>query len=158
VRTKSGAKKIVNGREIKESIIVYHSYLTNIPKEELNAAQVVDSYKKRWSIEHFFKELKENYGLCVLPSRDYRIVQNHVAMVLIMYMLVTLFKKALSGRFAACSLKTLNKNFLRASLYRITKENPQLFLRKNEEGHEELDLLSCLYQDDNLLLLQNNYS
>jgi hypothetical protein len=145
VRTKSGAKKIVNGREIKESTIVYHSYLTNIPKEELNAAQVVDSYK----------ELKANYGLCVLPSCDYRIVQNHVAMVFIMYMLVTLFKKALGGRFATCSLKTLNKNFFRASLFRITKENPQLFLRKNDK---KIDLFSCLYQDHNLLLLQNNYS
>jgi hypothetical protein len=153
VRTKSGHKKIINGHEIKENIIVYHSYLTNIPQEELNAAQVVNTYKKRWSIELFFKELKSNYGLCVLPSCDYRIVQNHVAMVFIMYMLVTIFKKALGGCFAKCSLKTLNKNFFRASLYRITKEHPEIFLKKNEE---EIDLLSCLYKDHDLLLLQNN--
>ena len=153
VRTKSGHIKTINGRKIKEKIVAYHSYLTNIPKEELDAEQVVDTYKKRWSIEHFFKELKNNYGLCVLPSSDYQIVQNHVAMVIIMYMLVTLFKKALGGRFATCTLKTLNKNFFRASLYRITKEHPQLFPKKSEE---EIDLLRYLYQDHNLLLLQNN--
>ena len=74
-------------------------------------------------------------------------------MVIIMYMLVTLFKKALGGRFATCTLKTLNKNFFRASLYRITKEHPQLFPKKSEE---EIDLLRYLYQGHNLLLLQNN--
>jgi hypothetical protein len=149
VKTKSGNKKVVNGRYVRERVVVYHSYLTNIAKEALNAAQVIDTYAKRWTIEHFFKELKENYGLTVLPSTDYGIVQNHVAMVLIMYMLVTLFKKALGGRFATCSLKTLNKNFFRASIYRIKKENPQLFPVKDEQ---ELDLLNYLYQDHKLLI------
>ena len=131
--------------------VVYHSYLTNIPKEELNAEEVIDNYKKRWSIEHFFKELKQNYGLCVLPSTDYRIVQNHVAMVLIMYMMVTLFKKALGGQFATCTLKTLSKNFFRASLCRIKKEHPELFPIFYEES-KETDLLNHLYQDPKLLL------
>jgi hypothetical protein len=51
VKTKSGRKKVINGRQIKQTVVVYHSYLTNIPKEELNAEQVIDSYKKRWSID-----------------------------------------------------------------------------------------------------------
>lgn len=149
VKTKSGQKKVINGHYVQEQVVDYHSYLTNIPKEELNAAQVIDTYAKRWSIEHFFKELKENYCLTVLPSTDYLIVQNHVAMVLIMYTLVTLFKKVLGGCFATCSLKTLNKNFFRASLLRIKKEHPQLFPVKNEHG---LDLLNYLYQDRKLLI------
>ena len=149
VRTKSGHKKVINGHYVRERVVVYHSYLTNIPKGELNAAQLVDTYAKRWDIEHFFKEIKQNYGLTVLPSTDYRIVQNHVAMVLIMYMVVTLFKKALGGCFANCSLKTLNKNFFRASIRRIKKEHPELFPEKNGQ---EADLLNCLYQDRELLL------
>jgi hypothetical protein len=151
VKTKSGHKKVINGHNIKQMVIVYHSYLTNIPKEEVNAGQVIDSYTKRWSIEHFFKELKANYGLCVLPSTDYRIVQNHVAMVLIMYMMVTLFKKSLGGYFANCSLKTLSKNFFRASLCRIKKEHPELFPVFYEDS-KEADLLNHLYQDHKLLL------
>jgi len=149
VKTKSGNKKVINGHYVRERIVVYHSYLTNIPKGELNAAQLIDTYAKRWGIEHFFKELKTNYGLTVLPSTDYLIVQNHVAMVLIMYMLVTLFKKALGCCFATCSLKTLNKNFFRASICRIKKEHPQIF---PEKTGQEFNLLNCLYQDRKLLL------
>jgi len=130
VKTKSGHKKVINGHYVRERIVVYHSYLTNIPKGELNAAQLIDTYAKRWGIEHFFKELK-------------------VAMVLIMYMLVTLFKKALGGCFATCSLKTLNKNFFRASICRIKKEHPQIF---PEKTGQEFNLLNCLYQDRKLLL------
>jgi hypothetical protein len=104
-----------------------------------------------WEIEHFFKELKENYGLCVLPSTDYRVVQNHVAMVLIMYMMVTLFKKALGGGFAKCSLKTLSKNFFRASVCRIEKENPGLFPKFYEQS-KEANLLNHLCKDPKLLL------
>ena len=151
VKTKSGSKKLINGRSIKQMAVVYHSYLTNIPKEDLNAEEVIDNYKKRWSIEHFFKELKQNYGLCVLPSTDYRIVQNHVAMVVIMYMMVTLFKKALGGRFVKCSLKTLSKNFFRASLCRIKKEHPELFPGFYEKS-KEANLLNHLCEDHKLLL------
>jgi hypothetical protein len=149
VRTKSGNKKMVNGNYVRERIVTFHSYLTNIPKEALDSAQVVENYAKRWSIEHFFKELN-NYGLKTLPSTDYRIVQNHVAIVMLMYMLVTLFKKALGGRFAACSLKTLNKNFFRAPIFRIKKEHPDLFSMLHEESKETY-LLNCLYQDRKLL-------
>lgn len=149
VRTKSGNKKMVNGNYIRQRIVTFHSYLTNIPKEALDAVQVVENYAKRWSIEHFFKELN-NYGLKTLPSTDYRIVQNHVAIVMLMYMLVTLFKKALGGRFTACSLKTLNKNFFRAPIVRIKKEHSDLFSMLHEVSKETY-LLNCLYQDRKLL-------
>lgn len=150
VKTKSGNKKLVNGNYVKERVVTFHSYLTNIPKEALNAAQVINTYSKRWSIEHFFKELN-HYGLKVLPSTDYQIVQNHVTMVLLMYMLVTLFKKALGGCFAASSLKTLNKNFFRAPIYRIKKEYPYL-LPIFAEGINKNYLLDCLIQEGRLLL------
>jgi transposase len=151
VKTKSGNKKVVNGHYLKERVITFHSYLTNIPQETLSAAQVINTYSKRWSIEHFFKELN-NYGLKVLPSIDYRTVQNHVALVLLMYMLVTLFKKALGGAFATCSLKTLNKNFFRASLRRISREYPDLFPQFYDENGQENDFLNRLYSDQRLLL------
>lgn len=151
VKTKSGHKKLINGRPITERVMVYHSYLTNIPKEEVSALQLIDNYSKRWSIEHFFREIKKNYGLCVLPSTDYGIVQNHVAMVLIMYILVTLFKKALGGSFATCSLKTLKKNFFRASVYRIKKEHPELLYLFCTERKED-DLLNRLYLNRKLLV------
>lgn len=149
VKTKSGNKKLVNGHHLKERVVAFHSYLTNIPKGTLNAAQVIDTYAKRWSIEHFFKELN-NYGLKVLPSTDYKIVHNHVTMVLLMYMLVTLFKKALGGSFVSCSLKTLNKNFFRAPLYRIKREYPHLLtmFAKETNGAYLLD-----YMDQNQKLL-----
>ena len=150
VKTESGNKKLINGQHVKERVVTFHSYLTNIPKEALGARQVVETYAKRWSIEHFFKELN-NYGLKILPSTDYRIVQNHVAMVMLMYMLVTLFKKILSGRFATCSLKTLNKNFFRAPICRVKKEYPSLFPILREEIKEP-NLQNQLDQDREFIL------
>jgi hypothetical protein len=150
VKTKSGSKKLVNGHYVKEREVRFHSYLTNIPKHTLSARQVIDTYAKRWSIEHFFKELN-NYGLKVLPSTDYKIVQNHVTMVLLMYMLVTLFKKALGGTFSVCSLKTLNKIFFRASICRIQKEHPNLLRTFIDEGNKGF-LLDYLIQDQKFLL------
>lgn len=150
IKTKSGNKKLINGQYVKERVVTFLSYLTNIPKETLNADQIIETYAKRWSIEHFFKELN-NYGLKVLPSTDYRIVQNHITMVLLIYMLVTLFKKILKGPFATCSLKTLNKNIFRAPIHRIKKEYPALFPLACEKSRSAY-LLNHLYQNRKLLL------
>jgi len=154
VKTKSGNKKLINGNYVKERVVTFHSYLTNISKEALSADQVVETYAKRWSIEHFFKELG-NYGLKSLPSTDYRIVQNHIAMVMLMYIMVTLFKKALGICFATCSLKTLNKNFFRSPICRIKKEYPTLLPMLQEEN-KELYWLNCSHQNPELLMTDKN--
>jgi len=47
----------------------YHTYLTNIPPEQLSPEQIAISYAARWTIELFFRELKLRYRADEMPSR-----------------------------------------------------------------------------------------
>lgn len=60
--------------------------LTNDTKK--SSLNVIRLYKERWQIEVFFKGIKQQLGLQLLPGRDYRIIQMHVATVLLSYILL----------------------------------------------------------------------
>lgn len=51
--------------------------------------KVIQTYKNRWQIEVFFKAIKQQLGLEKLPGRDYRIIQMHIATILLSYILIT---------------------------------------------------------------------
>lgn len=53
-------------KEAKE----YHTYLTNIPADCLDAEEVVLLYSARWEIEFVFKELKSLYQLNNIPPAN----------------------------------------------------------------------------------------
>lgn len=65
-----GAKDAASGR--------YHLYVTNIPTDRLSAAEVAQVYAARWQIELLFKELKSDYRIEDLPSRNRAIVETLV--------------------------------------------------------------------------------
>lgn len=47
----------------------YHAYLTNIPKDVLDADEIASLYGARWEIELIFKELKSKYSLDVIEVK-----------------------------------------------------------------------------------------
>ena len=53
----------------------YHTYLTNISSDILNAEEIAKLYGARWHIELIFKELKSRYGIDILPTANPEIVE-----------------------------------------------------------------------------------
>jgi putative transposase len=53
----------------------YHTYITNIPVERLDAEDVAVLYSARWEIELIFKELKSRYAIDVIPTSKPEIVE-----------------------------------------------------------------------------------
>lgn len=53
----------------------YHTYLTNISPDILDAKEIASLYGARWEIEMIFKELKSRYGIDILPTENEDIVR-----------------------------------------------------------------------------------
>lgn len=53
----------------------YHTYLTNISSDILNAEEIAALYGARWHVELIFKELKSRYGIDILPTANPEIVE-----------------------------------------------------------------------------------
>jgi len=53
----------------------YHTYLTNISSDILNAKEIAALYTARWHVELIFKELKSRYGIDILPTANPEIVE-----------------------------------------------------------------------------------
>lgn len=53
----------------------YHTYLTNISTDVLDAEDIAKLYRARWHVELIFKELKSKYGIDILPTSNPEIVK-----------------------------------------------------------------------------------
>jgi IS4 transposase len=53
----------------------HHIYITNIPKDVLNAKDIAKLYGARWDIELLFKELKSKYALDVLETKNVQVIE-----------------------------------------------------------------------------------
>jgi IS4 transposase len=56
----------------------YHTYLTNIPKEKLEADDIATIYRARWDVELVFKELKSRYALDVVNTKNFQIIEAYI--------------------------------------------------------------------------------
>ena len=73
----------------------------------ISPLKVIQTYKDRWQIEVFFKAIKQQLGLEQLPGRDYRIIQMHIATVLLSYILITslILEERLNNEIIPINLK-----------------------------------------------------
>lgn len=53
----------------------YHTYITNIPTDRLDAEDIAVLYSARWEVELIFKELKSRYGIDILPTSNPQVVE-----------------------------------------------------------------------------------
>jgi putative transposase len=53
----------------------YHLYLTNIPAETVVPQQIATLYSARWTVELFYRELKQSYRIDQLPSSKRHVVE-----------------------------------------------------------------------------------
>jgi len=56
----------------------YHTYLTNITSDKLDGEEIAKLYRSRWHIEVIFKELKSQYALDVLPTKNPDIIEAYI--------------------------------------------------------------------------------
>ena len=53
----------------------YHTYITNISADKLDAEDIAVLYSARWEIELIFKELKSRYSIDIIPSSKSHVVE-----------------------------------------------------------------------------------
>ncbi len=56
----------------------YHTYITNIPSDVLDAEDIAKLYGARWDIELVFKELKSRYAMDVVNTTNKNIVEAYI--------------------------------------------------------------------------------
>ncbi len=110
---------------------VWAIYTNNCGK---SPQRIIETYRDRWQIEVFFKEIKQNLGLKKLPGRDYRIVQMHIGSVLLAYLcLISLvLEEATTEEQRAIAIKTWKNMFIKLVLTIHLKGN-YIFLEFQEK-------------------------
>jgi IS4 transposase len=61
----------------------YHTYITNIPQDVLDAEDIAKLYGARWDIELVFKELKSRYAMDVVNTTNPNIVEAYIWIALL---------------------------------------------------------------------------
>ena len=110
-----------NNQPVKEQVILYHSYLTNLSEIEIETDQIVCTYATRWGIEDFFAEMLHQYNLRQFPGTSLSLVKRHLVLTFMLYTLIEGFKGYAADwlnqtRYATMELHRFGKEFLRAPL------------------------------------------
>lgn len=100
---------------------ICYAYVTNISATECDAAEVVGLYSQRWGIEDFFEQMDNQYGLGRLPGRTLAVIKVHLALTLLGYTLLTMFKHLVATwlnqiEYATMELRRFARLFLRAPI------------------------------------------
>jgi IS4 transposase len=75
----------------------YHTYITNVPPEMLDAESIASFYRGRWLIELLFKELKSGYRIHQVPSERSAVAQAFLYAGILSLMVSRSLFQALSG-------------------------------------------------------------
>jgi len=84
-------RRIVVKREEKEPLVL----VTNLT--EVSAEVIAELYKERWGIELFFKWIKQNLKIKKFLGRSENAVKTQIAIALITYLLLGIFKFAIKS-------------------------------------------------------------
>ncbi len=96
------------------------SYITN--DHTLSPEEVIETYRKRWRIENFFKELRNYWNIKKFPGLSANAVRIHIALIFISYLLVEQFKKLLGPKFLNATLVRLRNTVFRRIFVKNTFE------------------------------------
>ena len=132
---------------------VYYSYLTN--NETLGTKDVPELYSKRWGIENFFKELRNQWNIRDFPSTSLDAVRSHVALLFIQFLVLGLFKQyAMAGEYRKAQLKTLRTRvfdvFEDEEKDVITEEQYMEFVTFRTEWQRYTETVNCLFSAETM--------
>lgn len=120
VRNKNGnPKRDKRGRILTKPGPVHYCYLTNLSADEWDPDQVIALYGKRWGVEDFIEEIKNQYHLGRFPGKDLQLVKVHLILTLILYILMKQFKQLAAqwlarAEYARMELCRFSRQFLQA--------------------------------------------
>jgi IS4 transposase len=124
----------------------YHCYLTNLPAETFDPAQVAALYRARWEIELLFRELKSTYGLDELPSSKPAIVE----VLLLASVLTLVVSRVLLGLFREVAADREDAvDFPRERVARVFESFAPLIANRLAQylGYGPPNLLELMYRD-----------
>jgi len=92
---KGKSKEELKREQLQEELI----FITNIPKQEMSVEEVVNTYKKRWEIEVFFKFLKQELDFSHFVNRTENGIKvvMYIRMIYALLLLVYKSKNKLEG-------------------------------------------------------------
>lgn len=92
---------------------------------DMSPNRILKTYRDRWQIEVFFKQCKGELGLNRFPGRDYRIINMHIATVLLGYICITslVLEEKLNNEEIKISLKDWINTYIYLVLTIILKGN-----------------------------------
>lgn len=118
VRTENGnPKRDKRGRILTKPGPVHYCYLTNLSADEWDPDQVIALYGKRWGVEDFIEEIKNQYHLGRFPGKDLKLVKVHLILTLTLYILMKQFKQLAAqwlerAEYARMELCRFSRQFL----------------------------------------------
>jgi len=98
---KYGPVQVVVFKQRRKSPVIV---MTDLLDADLTA--VIELYRQRWSIETWFKEIKQRYGLDKFQHRSAARILAHIVLILLSYLLVTLLQQ-LAPAVRTCKSKEL---------------------------------------------------
>ena len=106
---------------------IYHSYLTDVPTSHLSAEQVVATYRKRWGVENWIQRLRADWALRCFPSTRLQVVQVHLQLVLMSYLLFVEFRRLFGKPYTQMGLSQLRNAIFEVPIGRLSARLPLLF-------------------------------
>lgn len=152
VRNKNGnPKRDKRGRIITKPGPVHYGYLTNLSADEWDPDQVIALYGKRWGVEDFIEEIKNQYHLGRFPGKDLKLVKVHLILTLILYVLMKQFKQLAAqwlqrAEYARMELCRFSRQFLQAPkvLLKRIKAAPKNYGPRRRQRRDQGFLKSLL--------------
>jgi len=122
VKERKRIKKVKNGRILYVHEWQYWGIVTNIPKAVMHSHKLLKFYRRRQTIENFFKETKQSFNSGKMPSQKFRGNEAYLWFVCIAYNASIWFKRdVLSKKYSRCMMKTIRQ---RLNTSALCKDSP----------------------------------
>jgi hypothetical protein len=122
VKEQKRIKKVKKGRIFYVSEWQYWGIVTNIPKAVMHSHKLLKFYRRRQTIENFFRETKQSFNSGKMPSQKFRANEAYLWLVCIAYNASIWFKRdVLSKRYSPCMMKTIRR---RLNTSALCKDSP----------------------------------
>ena len=146
----------INKEYLKELRIINYTikennyYLaTNLPKSLYKTEDIIDIYKKRWSIEEYFKYIKNNMKMDQIKDKDWNSIKASIYINFIIskivYLIFNIFKKKLIKN----NNHTLNKT-------RITKDFYESFIIRFVFGEKFTERFLVKFFKTSIIIITTN--
>lgn len=109
---------------------------------ELEAETIVDIYRRRWSIETLFKQLKQNFPLKYFLGDNVNAIEIQIWVTLIANLMLTIIKKRVKRKWAFSNMVTFIRINLMdyINLYEFLKDPEQTWITIQKSRHKEQPL------------------